>query len=485
MSKVLVLGAGISGHVAASHLRRKLSKEHDVVVVSPNSNYQWIPSNIWVGIGRMPSKKILFPLAPLYKKKGIDFKQAKAISFHPEGDQQEEKPYVLAEYVAGDIQGIQEKVTYDYLINATGPKLNFEATEGLVPDNNRTFSVCTYTHAEHAWNGLNEQIELMKQGKKVKILIGTGHAKATCQGAAFEYILNVEQELRRHKVRDMADITWISNEYKLGDFGMDGMLMSYGSITMKSSEMVEMIFEDRNIKWILGAGVNKIEDGIAYYENLDGETKIEAFDFAMLIPSFSGHGFKAFDRNNQDITDKLFKGFMIVDADYSPKPYEEWTVQDWPETYQNPSYKNIFAPGIAFAPPHTISKPRKSKNGTDIFPSPPRTGMPSGITAKLVADNIIDSIKSGKESLRHKGSMGNMGAACIASAGYGLLDGSGISITTFPIIPDYKKYSETQGRHLGKTFGSIGLAGHWLKLALHYAFIYKAKMKPLWWLIPE
>ena len=485
MSKVLVLGAGISGHVAASHLRRKLSKEHDVVVVSPNSNYQWIPSNIWVGIGRMPSKKILFPLAPLYKKKGIDFKQAKAISFHPEGDQQEEKPYVLAEYVAGDIQGIQEKVTYDYLINATGPKLNFEATEGLVPGNNRTFSVCTYTHAEHAWNGLNEQIDLMKQGKKVKILIGTGHAKATCQGAAFEYILNVEQELRRHKVRDMADITWISNEYKLGDFGMDGMLMSYGSITMKSSEMVEMIFEDRNIKWILGAGVNKIEDGIAYYENLDGETKIEAFDFAMLIPSFSGHGFKAFDRNNQDITDKLFKGFMIVDADYSPKPYEEWTVQDWPETYQNPSYKNIFAPGIAFAPPHTISKPRKSKNGTDIFPSPPRTGMPSGITAKLVADNIIDSIKSGKESLRHKGSMGNMGAACIASAGYGLLDGSGISITTFPIIPDYKKYSETQGRHLGKTFGSIGLAGHWLKLALHYAFIYKAKMKPLWWLIPE
>jgi sulfide:quinone oxidoreductase len=485
MSKIVVLGAGISGHVAASHLRRKLSKEHEVVVVSPNSNYQWIPSNIWVGIGRMKSKKILFPLAPLYKKKGIDFKQAKALTFHPEGDLEESKPYVIAEYVTRDKQGTQEKVTYDYLINATGPKLNFEATNGLIPGKNKTYSVCTYTHAEHAWEGLNKVIQDMKQGKKAKILIGTGHAKATCQGAAFEYILNVEQELRKHKVRDMAEITWISNEYKLGDFGMDGMLMSYGSITMKSSEMVEMIFEDRDIKWILGAGVNKIEDGIAHYENLDGDTKTESFDFAMLIPSFSGHGFKAFDKNNQEITDKLFKGFMIVDADYTPRPYEEWTVQDWPETYQNPSYKNIFAPGIAFAPPHTISKPRKSRNGTEIFPAPPRTGMPSGITAKLVADNIIDSVKSGKESLKHKGSMGNMGAACIASAGYGLLDGSGISITTFPIIPDYKKYSKTQGRHLGKTFGSIGLAGHWLKLALHYAFIYKAKMKPLWWLIPE
>jgi hypothetical protein len=32
---------------------------------------------------------------------------------------------------------------------------------------------------------------------------------------------------------------------------------------------------------------------------------------------------------------------MIVDVDCTPKPYEEWSVRDWPETYQNPSYKNI------------------------------------------------------------------------------------------------------------------------------------------------
>ena len=485
MSKIVILGAGISGHVAASHLRRKLSKDHEVVVVSPNSNYQWIPSNIWVGIGRMQSKEILFPLAPLYKKKGIDYKQAKAISFFPEGDVSEEKPYVLAEYVVGENKGKQEKMTYDYLINATGPKLDFEATVGLIPGKNKTYSVCTYTHADHAWEGLKTLIQEMKKGKKAKILIGTGHGKSTCQGAAFEYILNVEQELRRHKVRDMAEVTWISNEYELGDFGMDGMLMSYGSMTMKSREMVEMIFEDRDIKWILGAGVHKIEDGVALYENLDGDYKTETFDFAMLIPSFSGHGFKAYDKQKKDITEKLFKGFMLVDADYTAKPYEEWSVQDWPETYQNPNYKNIFAPGIAFAPPHAISKPRKSKNGTVISPAPPRTGMPSGITAKLVADNIIDSIKSGKESLHHKGSLGNMGAACIASAGYGFTKGSGVSITTYPIVPDYKKHPKTQGRQLGKTFGEIGLSGHWLKLALHYAFIYKAKMKPFWWLIPE
>ncbi|MFD2550725.1 NAD(P)/FAD-dependent oxidoreductase [Bizionia sediminis] len=485
MAKIVVLGAGISGHVAASHLRRKLSKKHEIVVVSPNSNYQWIPSNIWVGIGRMSSKQILFPLAPVYKKKGITFKQAKALTFHPEGDAQETKPYVLVAYVEPQKKGQQEKVTYDYLINATGPKLNFEATSGLIPGKNKVYSVCTYTHADHAWQGLHQLIQEMKAGKKAKILIGTGHAKSTCQGAAFEYILNVEKELEKYGIRDMATITWLSNEYKLGDFGMDGMLLSYKGMTMKSHEMIEMIFEDRNINWITGAGVYKIEDGLAYYENLDGAYKTESFDFAMLIPAFSGHGFKAYNKANEDITNKLFNGFMIVDADYTEKPYENWSVTDWPETYQNPSYHNIFAPGIAFAPPHAISKPRTSKNGTPITPAPPRTGMPSGITAKLVADNIISSIKHGKPILQHKGSLGNMGATCIASAGYGLRSGSGVSITTFPIVPDYHKYPKTQGRQLNKTFGDIGLAGHWLKLTLHYAFLYKAKMKPFWWLIPE
>src|SRR5690606_6666024 len=114
-------------------------------------------------------------------------------------------------------------------------------------------------------------------------------------------------------------------------------LMSYGSHIMKSSEVVEMVFEDRGISWILGAGVTKVEDGRVHYETLGGDHKTEDYDFAMLIPAFSGHGFKAYDRQGLEITDKLFRGFMIVDADYTPKPYGLWSVQDWPETYQNPS----------------------------------------------------------------------------------------------------------------------------------------------------
>ena len=80
MSRVVVLGAGVSGHTAAAFLRKWLGKTHEVIVVSPLSHYNWIPSNIWVGVGLLKPEKVVFPLAPVYRKNGIEFKQARAVA---------------------------------------------------------------------------------------------------------------------------------------------------------------------------------------------------------------------------------------------------------------------------------------------------------------------------------------------------------------------------------------------------------------------
>lgn len=485
MAKILVLGAGISGHTAISYLSRKLAKKHEVIMVSPNEYYHWIPSNIWVGVGRMDKEQVRFKLQPVYDKWGVKFLRAKAMNFFPEGNSISDKPFVQVEYVAGDDIGKVENVEYDYLVNATGPKLNFEATEGLMQDGN-SVSVCSYTHAEEAFEKLKEVIVKMENGEKQRILIGTGHGAATCQGAAFEYILNVEHEINKRGLRDLAEITWISNEYELGDFGMGGAFIKRGGYVTSTKVFTESFFVQRDINWIKRAAVYKVENGIAYYENLAGEFLEEKYDLAMLIPSFSGYGFKAFDKTENEITDKLFagNGFMKVDADYSGVPYEDWSIKDWPSTYQNPNYSNVFATGIAFAPPHAISKPRKSKNGRVISPAPPRTGMPSGVIGKVVADNIINIIKKGDNSLKHRASMGKMGAGCIVSAGFDLSKGSAATMTVYPIVPDWEKYPKW-GRDISKTVGEAGLAGHWIKLFMHYMFLYKAKGKAFWWLIPE
>ncbi len=485
MAKVVILGAGISGHTAALVAKRKLGKQHEVVVISPNSNYQWVPSNIWVGVGLMKPDQVKFKLAPVYKKQGIIYKQALALSIHPEGNKDNEKAFVTIKYVAGENEGKEETVDYDFLINATGPKLNFAATEGLGPDK-FTNSVCTYDHAAHAWENLQKAFEKMEKGEKQTFLIGTGHPLATCQGAAFEYALNISFEVNKRKLNHLADIWWISNEYELGDFGMGGAYVKRNGYITPTKIFTESILKEYGIRWIKRAGVKKVDEKKVYYETLDGNNHEKEYDFAMLIPGFTGAGMKAYDKNDEDITDKVFaaNGMMKVDADYTPKPYEEWKASDWPEIYQSPVYDNIYASGIAFAPPHTMSKPMESPNGTKIFPTPPRTGMPSGVIGRVVAENVAYRIKTGKEDHPHKASMAKMGAACIVSAGYGLIKGQAAVMTVKPIVQDWEKYPKW-GRNIKDTVGVVGSAGHWMKLFMHYMFMYKAKAKALWWIIPE
>jgi len=484
MARVVVLGAGIAGHTAALLLRKQLPVEHQVTVVSPKPTYNWIPSNIWVGVGMLRPEEVVFELAPVYRRKGIEFIQARAVELWPEGGQGEASPHVVVE-AAGQGAGARTRVPFDYLVNATGPRLNFGATPGLGPEAH-TVSVCTSDHAAGASAALEQAITRMRQGEQLTLVVGVGHGLCTCEGAAFEYVFNVEFALRQAGVREKARLVFLTNEAELGDFGVGGVHLQRGGYRVHSKTFAESLYAERGIEWITGAHVQKVEAAVIHYETLDGEDHTLPFDFAMLLPPFAGQPIKAFAKDGADLTSELFapSGFMRVDADYTPKPFEAWRAADWPKTYQTPRYPHVFAIGIAFAPPHAISQPRKSKRGTLIAPAPPRTGMPSAVMARAVAESIYGMIVMSLPGPTRTASMAEMGASCVASAGSSWLGGSAASMTMFPIVPDYEKYPEF-GRDLHFTFGEIGLAGHWIKKILHYMFLYKAKAHPGWWLIPE
>ena len=249
MAKVVVLGAGISGHTAAAFLKKKLGLKHQVVVVSPAEYYQWIPSNIWVGVGKMTIDQVRFKLKPVYDRWKIDYKQAKATAIFPEGGNGFERPFISIEYTDKTNQGQTENIDYDYLVNATGPKLNFAATEGLGPGK-FTHSVCSCDHALATWDALKDCMARMEKGEKLRFLIGTGHPGATCQGAAFEYALNVAHQIKARGLQDNAEITWISNEYELGDFGMGGAFIKRGGYVTPTKVFSESIFAEYGIRWI-------------------------------------------------------------------------------------------------------------------------------------------------------------------------------------------------------------------------------------------
>jgi sulfide:quinone oxidoreductase len=485
MARTVILGAGISGHTAALRLKRALGRRstHEVIVVSPNADWNWIPSNIWVGVGRMSSDKVLFPLAPVYRRQGITFHQAKATAIHPHGAGDDASPFVEIEYT-DPRDGTTERIHYDYLVNATGPKLNFAATPGLGPDGN-SVSVCTASHAVEAAEQFEQLIAKVREtGERQRVVVGVGHGTCTCEGAAFEYTFNVDQQLRDAGVRDQVELVYLTNEAQLGDFGVDGMVFEQEGFETTSELWTASLFRERDVKAIVGAHVERVDPGVVHYELLDGTRGSLEFDFAMLLPPFRGQDLRAIDADGSDITEEMFapSGFMKVDAEYSPKPYEEWKASDWPRTYEAPAFTNHFAVGIAFAPPHQISRPRTSVNGTVIAPAPPRTGMPSGIMGRTAVETIADRIK-GRNLPAHEASMTSMAAACVASSGAGMRTGSAAGMTMYPVVPDPDTYRT--GRSIKHTRGELGLSGHWTKALLHHMFIYKAKARPLWWMIPE
>jgi len=473
---VIVIGSGFAGQTAALYLGDALGQDHTVTVITRTEEFIFIPSLVWVGVDRMPLDKVKFPLKPVYDKFNIHFFHGQVTDIYPDDG------YLTA---LDEKTGEQQEFRYDYLLNATGPKLNFAGTPGLGPHVGRTQSICTPTHATQSRDTYLEAIQRMERGEQQHFVIGTGHGAATCQGAAFEYITNIHKDLERRGLRDKARIKWLSNEPALGDFGIDGVSVAQRKRIRSSEDFIATIFNDYGIEWQVKTAVKSIDGNVINYETLAGLEATETFDFAMLIPQFLGNGMIYHDHDGNDITSKVANpgGFVLVDAVYG-KPYDELRMNPeyWPATYQNPSYPNIYAAGISFAPPGPISRPQQTPGGLPLAPAPPRTGMVSGIIGRLVAKNIIDNIK-GREAA-HSERMTEMYAACIASMGASIWDGSAAVIMAAPIVPDWKKYP-VGGRDMFASNMEMGLSGAWMKRMIHTTFNHKLRGRMGWSFIPE
>lgn len=205
----------------------------------------------------------------------------------------------------------------------------------------------------------------------------------------------------------------------------------------------------------------------------------------MLIPQFIGQPIQYIGKDGADISDKVVSnsGLVLVDGIYG-LDYDvlERNPDAWPSAYQNPNYPNIFAAGIAFAPPGPISKPHVTPNGTSITAAPPRTGMVSSIIGRIAALNIVDLVKTGR--MTHHERMSEMVAACIASMGDSLWDGSAAVMIIYPVVPDIKRFPNEADRDLFVSHMEMGIAGAWMKFMLHYTFIWKFKGLPGWKIIP-
>ena len=349
--KIVIIGSSFAGLTSAVHLKKKLGELHDVLVISKTDQFLFMPSLIWVPFDLRTKEEITFPVRPIFEKKGIEFKCAEVTELRLK----------TREVVAA---GVVEP--YDYLVIATGPKLNYAAVPGLGPHGGYTQSIFSYEDAALAAAEFAHFVE-----KPGPVVIGAVQG-ASCFGAAYEFLFNMAYQLKRRGMRGQAPLTYLTAEPYLAHFGMGG----FGA----GQKLTEFFFRKEGIEPVTNAVVREIKRGEIALE--DGRTF--PFAYAMLAPSFLGVDAV---RACTDITTPT--GFVKVN-----------------EYYQTEAYPEVFAAGVAvaMAPP----------DETPVPCGVPKTGYLSEQMAEVVAHNIAAEIQGDKLIGLPPGSID---AKCVLDAG--------------------------------------------------------------------
>ncbi|MGZ3787864.1 MAG: NAD(P)/FAD-dependent oxidoreductase [Bacteriovorax sp.] len=354
MAKIIILGSNFAGSTAAFELRRKLDKQHEVVVVSPSENFLYVPSLIWLPFGRRKLSDISFSLASKFKEKNIAFIKDGAEKIVPQDN------------VVITTSG--KELKYDYLVVASGASLVYDTISGLKPEEGNINCIVTPPLAEKTFERFNELVK-----NPGPVVVGATQG-ASCMGAAYEYLFNMEKELRKKGIREKVELTWITPEPFLGHFGIGGVF--------SGEWMLKVFMKMFHINYVVNASIKTIEKNRIL---LDDGTELP-YKMSMLIPPFRGQSFVF---NSQNLGDE--KGFIPCD-----------------DSYQHVQFKNIYAAGLAVQvkPPFTNLK---------VPFGVPKTGFPTDVQGKIVANNIVKDI-TGKGATK-KLAFGKIAGICIMDAG--------------------------------------------------------------------
>jgi sulfide:quinone oxidoreductase len=388
--KIVILGAGLGGVIAAFEIREAVGHKADVSVVNRGETFHFVPSNPWVAVRWREREAIEVSLPPVMKKRGIEFIPVGAAKLDPAQNRLELED--------------GRAVAYDYLVIATGPELAFDEIPGLGPHGGHTQSVCHVDHAENAADAFDRLA-----ANPGPVIVGAVQG-ASCFGPAYEFAMILDTELKKRKLRDRVPMTFVTSEPYVGHLGLDGVGDTKG--------LLESEFRERHIKWIVNAKVASVEPGMMHVEEMteDGAA-VKAkhdlpFSYSMLLPAFRG---VAPLRGIDGLVNP--RGFVVVD-----------------KHQRNPKYPNIFALGVCVAIP-PVGK-------TAVPVGVPKTGFMIETMVTAIAANLKALVEGGQPATE-----GSWNAICLADFGDG-----GVAFVAKPQIPPRNVNWSSSGKwvHMAK-----------------------------------
>ncbi len=180
-AKVLILGGGSGGLVAANKLAKALRREgdHEITLVDRSPYHYFMPSFPWVALGFKEPEEVRRPLKNL-EKKGIKFVQGE-----------------VKELLLDDkrVRVDDRELPYDFLIVSLGA----EVTPDLMPG----FEVAHHPWTIEAALRMREAIKAFQGGR---IVIGVSGPYYRCPPAPYEVAGQIDFALQARQLRDKTEI---------------------------------------------------------------------------------------------------------------------------------------------------------------------------------------------------------------------------------------------------------------------------------------
>jgi sulfide:quinone oxidoreductase len=198
MAKILILGGGFGGVVAAERLAEQLSDQHQITLVSRSRQFVFYPALVRLAFGKCQATDVSFDLRHAMLNRNVNFIEAEVARIDPFDR--------IVTIAHGEVEG---QLGYDYLIFALGRRLATERIPGF------------YEHAHHLLN----VDKAIKFGKAINKLHEGRVVFGQCPDArlpvpVFESAFALARLLEEKNKRDSVRITVVSPstlESELGD----------------------------------------------------------------------------------------------------------------------------------------------------------------------------------------------------------------------------------------------------------------------------
>ena len=334
MKRILILGGGVGGTLTANLLVKKLRRqlragEVTITVVDQTGQHTYQPGFMYIALGGERAEKLQRPERGL-----LDSRVALVVGQVEKVDETDRSVHLTD----------GERLSYDYLVLATGSRILPEAIEHFDTEAHHFYTAAAALELRHA-------LDAFKGGRIVVAIAGMPYK---CPPAPLEVSFLIESELRERGLRAGSEVHFCSPI---------GRAFTIESV----SEMVTPIFEQKGIEVHTFFNVESIDAARHVIQSLEGEEL--PYDLLILVPPHKGQQF-------------------LIDSGLAPAP-GGWLPTDR-ATLQVGGRPNVFALGDA----------------TDLPLS--KAGSTAHFEAPVVTERIIAAIEGRAPDHKHGDYLGKV-----------------------------------------------------------------------------